>query len=101
MKAIGSTEKAVQQMFLAESIMMGIAGGLGGIIIGFVITNIFNILVNMLALTLGGQWVYLFYTPPWFLGLIIVFSIVIGFLTGYIPARRAARMNPLDALRYE
>ncbi|MEK7098218.1 MAG: hypothetical protein AAB906_05210 [Patescibacteria group bacterium] len=43
----------------------------------------------------------LFYRPMWFIGFILVFSTVIGFLTGLFPSMRASRLNPLDALRYK
>lgn len=101
MKSIGATDKVVQQMFLAESVFMGFGGGVAGLILGFIFTIIFNAIINVLAVSLGGKWINIFYTPPWFVLLAICFSLLIGFITGYFPARRAAKINPLDALRYE
>ena len=101
MKSIGATDKVIQQMFLAESVFMGLGGGIAGLILGFLFTLIFNVIINVLALSLGGKWIDIFYTPPWFIVLALCFSIFIGFGTGYFPARRAAKLNPLDALRYE
>jgi ABC-type lipoprotein release transport system permease subunit len=63
--------------------------------------KIFNIAINVLATRLGGQTVNLFFSPTWFLVLIIVFAAFVGFLTGVIPARRASNIDPLDALRYK
>jgi putative ABC transport system permease protein len=101
MKAIGATEKGIWQMFLAESIIMGLGGGAAGLIVGFIFCRLVNFLVNLLALSLGGSRIEVFYTPPWFYLLVVVFSLLIGFFTGFFPARRASRLNPLDALRYE
>ncbi|MFA6602754.1 MAG: FtsX-like permease family protein [Candidatus Shapirobacteria bacterium] len=101
MKAIGATERGIQQMFLAESVLMGLGGGGAGLVIGFVFCQLVNFFVNLLALSLGGSRLNIFYTPLWFLMLVFCFSLVIGFFTGLFPARRASRLNPLDALRYE
>lgn len=101
MKTIGATSKGVRQMFLAESVIMGIGGGIGGLIIGAVSTTILDIIVRLLAISLGGKPVDVFYTPFWFYLLVIGFSFAIGLITGIFPARRASKLNPLDALRYE
>ncbi|OGL90233.1 hypothetical protein A3I45_01610 [Candidatus Uhrbacteria bacterium RIFCSPLOWO2_02_FULL_53_10] len=61
----------------------------------------FNLGLNFLAKALGGESITLFYTPAWFIITIAVFSAAVGFLTGIFPARRAARLNPLKALRYK
>lgn len=101
MKALGSTDKFVRKIFLMEAIIIGMAGGVLGVVMGSLLGVIINLLVNMLAKSLGGQAVSLFVTPPLFVLAIIIFSFIIGLLTGIYPARRAARLNPLDALRYE
>jgi putative ABC transport system permease protein len=101
MKTIGATQKGIEQMFLAESIFMGLGGGASGLVIGFIFTRIVNLIVSLLALSLGGSSMEIFYTPVWFYGLVVIFSLLIGLFTGFFPSRRAARLNPLDALRYE
>lgn len=101
MKAIGATSRGIRQMFLAESIIMGVGGGVGGLLIGGTVTTILDIIVKLLAISLGGKPVDIFYTPLWFYALVAGFSFVIGLVTGIFPARRAANLNPLDALRYE
>lgn len=101
MKSIGATTQGIKQMFLMESILIGLGGGLGGLLIGFVATKILSVFVTVLALSFGGKPANIFYTPPWFLLLVLAFSLVIGLVTGIFPARRAAKINPLDALRYE
>lgn len=101
MKSIGATTNGIKQMFLMESILIGLGGGIGGLIIGFVSTKVLSVLVAVLAYSLGGKPVNIFYTPIWFYLLVMAFSLVIGLMTGIFPAKRAAKINPLDALRYE
>ena len=88
-------------MFLMEATIMGFLGGLGGLILGLAGGKIFNLVVNLISERMGGQAVNLFSSPLWFIGVIIVFAAVVGFLTGLVPALRASKINPLDALRYK
>ena len=101
MKAIGASDKDIGKMFLVESLMIGFSGGIGGIILGFLVSRIFNLGINMLAQSFGGQPVNLFYTPLWFIAFIVIFSTLVGFFSGIIPSKRASGMNPLEALRYK
>lgn len=101
MRSVGLTKKDIKKMFLVESILMGFLGGVGGVAIGYLAGELANIGINMLAKNFGGQAFDLFYRPIWFVMAIIIFSTFIGFLTGLYPSRRAARLNPLEALRYK
>ncbi|MEA1925881.1 MAG: FtsX-like permease family protein [Patescibacteria group bacterium] len=101
MKSIGVSEKDILLMFVFESSVMGFLGGLSGIIIGIIGSKFVNFGFNLLAQRFGGEAVQLFYSPLWFIALIIVIGAVVGFITGLIPARRASSINPLDALRYK
>jgi putative ABC transport system permease protein len=101
MKALGATSLDIWNMFLAESIIIGFFGGLGGIIMGMLGGEAFNYGVNILAGALGGEKIDMFYTPLWFIALIITFSTFVGFATGVYPAKRAAKINALVALRYK
>jgi putative ABC transport system permease protein len=101
MKSLGATNQDVWELFLAESIIMGFLGGLGGLTIGYLGAEIFNRGIGFLAHTLGGQSLRLFYQPAWFVITIIIFSSLIGVFTGLYPAKRAAKLSALDALRYK
>ncbi len=101
MKALGATSGNIWQMFLAEAVLIGFLGGLGGIIIGWAGGQIFNYGINLLAGAFGGSKISIFYTPLWFVMLIISFSSIVGLLTGFYPARRAAKISALMALRYK
>ncbi len=101
MKAIGASDRDVRWMFLVESMAIALLGGLTGIGLNFLLTKILNFAFNILAKSLGGQEVVLFFTPFWFMILIIVFSLFVGIFSGFFPAKRAAQMDPLEALRYK
>lgn len=101
MRAIGITRRDLKKIFLAESVVMGFLGGIGGLIIGFLGGKLINFGINLLAKSLGGKAFDIFATPSWFVGMIIIFSAVVGLLTGIYPSIKASRMNPLDALRYK
>ncbi len=101
MKALGATSADIWKMFLTESIIIGFLGGAGGIAIGMLGGEIFNYGINLLAGALGGEKIDMFYTPIWFILLIISFSTIVGLITGFYPAKRAAGINALEALRYK
>ena len=101
MRAIGASPGDIQAIFLVESILIGLLGGVSGVAIGITISEIFNWMFNLLAKYLGGSPVRLFIYPFWFIFFIIVISTIVGLLGGLWPSRRAAKMNPLEALRYK
>jgi ABC-type antimicrobial peptide transport system permease subunit len=101
MKAIGASNWSISWMFLMESTIMGFLGGLGGLVLGLIGGRMFNLLINLIAQKMGGQAVNLFFSPLWFMGVIIIFAAVVGFFTGFVPALRASKINPLEALRYK
>lgn len=101
MKSLGAARKDIMLMFVTESMAMGFLGGVVGLLVGFLGGQAFNLILNLLAKRFGGKVVDIFYTPMWFIITIIVFSTVVGFITGLYPARRAARLNPLEAVRYK
>lgn len=101
MKSIGASDLSISLMFFMESAIMGFLGGCAGVSIGWLGGLTFNTVINIVATRFGGQAVSLFYSPTWFVLAILVFSGVVGFMTGYVPARRASKIDPLDALRYK
>ena len=97
MKAIGATDRDIRNLFLMESFIVGVMGGLGGIFIGYTIGEIVNLGLNLLARNFGGKPVDLFVRPWWFMVLIVILSGIIGLLSGYWPARRATNVSPKEA----
>lgn len=101
MKSIGASDGSVSMMFIMESSIMGFLGGVCGVGIGLLGGFLFNQLINFVASRFGGQSVSLFYSPLWFIASIIIFAAFVGLLTGFVPARRASKIDPLEALRYK
>ena len=101
MRAIGAAPRDIRRIFLAESIMIGFVGGISGIFLGFIASESLNWGFNILAKSFGGVSTRLFAYPIWFIFFIIVVSTAVGLVGGLWPARRAEKMNPLEALRYK
>lgn len=101
LKILGMKKKVIETLFLAEAIMMGIIGGTAGIIMGIIFSDVANYLLNSYALRSGGQAARVFVHPFWFIVVVMLFSILVGFLTGIYPAKRATRVDALDVMRYE
>ncbi|PIR69170.1 hypothetical protein COU48_00050 [Candidatus Nomurabacteria bacterium CG10_big_fil_rev_8_21_14_0_10_03_31_7] len=97
LKSLGATDYDVRNLFLVEASIMGLFGGLGGIIIGIGGGKILNLILSILAKNFGGDSITLFLVPWWFIFLILAFSMIIGFLSGWWPAHRAAGLSPKEA----
>ena len=97
MKALGATDKDVERLFLMESLIMGLAGGVIGISIGMGMGSIFNLIISAVSSRFGGTSISLFVSPVWFILLVIAVSALIGLAAGFIPARRASRLSPKEA----
>jgi len=89
-KAIGAREWDILRQFLLESIVISGLGGLLGIALGF-ITTFFVGQFTDFAMRIEGSSI----------ALALVVSAAVGIFFGYYPARRAAKLNPIEALRYE
>ncbi|MFH1713441.1 MAG: FtsX-like permease family protein [Candidatus Jacksonbacteria bacterium] len=101
MRAIGASRRDIWLMFLIEALIIGFLGGLVGVIVGIGLAETANLGLNLLAARLGGQSLDIFYYPLWFIITLVSFSTLVSFITGFYPARRAAHLNPLAALRYK
>ncbi len=99
MRTIGGSPLKIKIMFLTESVLMGSLGGFVGIAIGVGGGLSINFLLSLLAQKMGGTAMALFRFPLGFLLFIAIFSMVMGYLTGLFPSKRAGSLNPLDAIR--
>jgi putative ABC transport system permease protein len=101
MRTIGASPTDIKILFISEAVIVGFLGGMVGMGIGVSLGLVFNFAVNIAATNFGGQAVALFRFPLTFLTFITMFSAIVGFLTGVFPARRAAQLSPLEAIRYK
>lgn len=97
MKAIGATDATVRNLFLMESAVLGTLGGGGGLLIGITLGKLVNFGLNVLASKLGGKPLDLFMLPVWFSIFVLGISVLIGIISGFWPALRAARLSPREA----
>jgi putative ABC transport system permease protein len=98
LKALGATDSEVMKLFLMESGLFGFVGGVLGIIVGVSISVIITA-VGLRAMGPGGTMITVI--SPELLIFALAFSIFVGIISGVAPARSAAKMNPVDALRFE
>jgi putative ABC transport system permease protein len=105
MMAIGAKRHDILQLFLYQSTIIGLLGGILGITMGIIGSAFVVNLLNQSIQTLGGAisqagGIGLSYSIEWFI-IAAVVGIVIGVAAGVLPARKAAKMDPVVALRYE
>ncbi len=91
MRALGATAAQVQRIFLCEAVVLTAAGGVVGIILGFAVAA-------LLRLVVPGMPVY---TPLGYVMAALMVSGMTGLFSGFVPARRAATLDPVEALRAE
>jgi putative ABC transport system permease protein len=101
MKAIGASDGDVKSLFFAEAAALGLVGGIAGVILGWLIGKGINFGTSiwLARQELPPETVLV---APWWLGLgAVAFSVLVSLVAGLYPAARAARLDPVQALRYE
>lgn len=94
-KAVGATRREIMWQFLAEAVTVTILGGIFGVIFGLAVTW----LISVGATSQGYNFPFIISWSG--VGLAVGFSVVIGIIFGYYPAKRAASLDPIEALRWE
>ena len=90
-KALGATPLKIRQQFLIEAIVICQMGGIGGIILGLAIGNISSTLLFDADFVVPWLWMFV----------AVIIGIAVGLVSGYIPARKASRLDPIESLRFE
>ena len=110
MKAVGATNRDVMSVFLAEAGSIGLLGGVGGLLVGWGVSGLINLIakayIGAQAASAGAAGTNvsvpdIVYIPAWLPVLVLAFATVMGILSGIYPAQRAVLLNPVTALKYE
>jgi putative ABC transport system permease protein len=88
--AIGARSGVIRRQFLIESMTISLVGGIIGVLLGVAASTGISSTLNWPTLV-----------SPASIAVSVVFSVIVGVLFGYYPARKAAALDPIDALRYE
>lgn len=101
MKAIGGSEREIRMIFFVEASVIGFVGAIFGLILGWIVTKIATVVMNTQLIPEGVDPVDLFYFPLWLIFGAIAFSLLVSLAAGLYPAMRAARIDPVKALRHD
>lgn len=96
-KALGATKQSIRMLFLSESLMLCIAAGIIGVIIGLGLCQAGIYMATQLVKTLKFEWVL----DPFALGLALISIVSVGIISGLIPALKAEKLEVIEALRSE
>lgn len=101
LKSLGAYETDIRALFLVESGVIGFLGTMGGITFGWIITRIASAIAQHFMEKEGIPTVDLFALPFWLIGIAITVGVGVSVVAGLYPAARAARVDPVAALRNE
>jgi len=101
LKALGAADADVKQLFFAEAGVMGLVGGVFGVALGWFIGRMLTWGTNFYLHRQNLPWVDVSAVPWWLVCGAIVFAVGVSLAAGIYPAARAAKLNPVEALRYE
>ncbi len=102
MMALGARNRDVKRLFIFEAILLSLVGSIFGIVLAVGGGAIVNVILYRFASQRGVNESFdLFATPVWLIVGLVLFMILVGLSVVFLPARRAAKINPIDALRRE
>jgi putative ABC transport system permease protein len=101
LKALGAADSDVQQLFFFEAGVMGFLGGVLGVLLGWLLGRALTFGTNVYLERQNLNPIELSSVPWWLVLAALVFSVLVSLAAGLYPASRAAKLNPVEALRYE
>jgi len=101
MKAVGASDRDIRRIFFVESSAIGFGGGILGFALGWAVSGVINRVVNYFLAKQGVPFIQYFSFPPWLILGAIAFSVAVSLAAGVYPAMRAARVDPVRALRHD
>src|SRR5216684_1985365 len=101
MKAVGASDADVRGLFFAEAGAMGLMGGMFGVALGWIIGRVINFGTNIYLARQGFSPEHIWSVPLWLVGGALGFAFLVSLVSGLYPASRAAKLDPVQALRYE
>jgi putative ABC transport system permease protein len=101
LKALGAADLDVQQLFFVEAGVMGLFGGILGVLFGWLLGRALTFGTNVYLKRQNLNSIELSSVPLWLVFSAIAFAVLVSLVAGLYPASRAAKLNPVDALRYE
>jgi putative ABC transport system permease protein len=101
LKALGAADRDVRRLFFTEAAVMGLLGGICGVLLGWLIERAINFGTNVYLSRQALPAIKVAAIPWWMVVAAIAFSIAVSLAAGIYPASRAARLDPVEALRYE
>ncbi|MDP2915879.1 MAG: ABC transporter permease [Candidatus Aminicenantes bacterium] len=101
MKAVGASRSDIKKIFFVESSAIGFLGGVFGLGLGWAVSRIINRVVNYFLAKQGIPFIEYFRFPWWLVLGAVAFAVMVSLVAGILPAMRAAKVDPVVALRHE
>jgi putative ABC transport system permease protein len=101
MKAVGASDGDVKRIFFVEAGSMGLLGGGVGVALGWMISRVINLATNLILQQWQVRPENFWYVPLWLVVAALAFSVLVSLFAGLYPASRAAKLDPVQALRHD